>query len=214
MKKYQNVFCILIIILFSVFLISKLKSTRDRLSEQAEEIIMVYDANAKMGSQLSIMSDFLFRQMSTNYVKLNEGILLYDASGREVALGEIVKDEMKFILRISEYDCNTCIEPFLNMLYQISAIIGAENVLILTSFKYDESFKEYCRNVKKGIKVYNYSHGNLGLQLEGTVKPFFFVLNKESVTQNSYIPIMDMIDDKVSKAYLKNLERVFNKVEF
>lgn len=166
-------------------------------------------ANEMMVSQLSAIETISVETFNSNSVKLNGELVLTSQDNTILTLNDLAKNANLFILRITEYDCNSCIEYYLEILYDIAELIGTNKAVVITSYKPVEVFKEFSKSVKQNVRVYNINNGDLGLPLEGSIKPFYLIIDKNLSTSNCYTPIMDMLGPGTTESYKELITRQF-----
>jgi hypothetical protein len=97
------------------------------------------------------------------------------------------------ILRIHEYDCNTCIDFELENLNKLPANLK-NKILLLTAFRNQRALKILLNAHKIGNPVINYL-GEFPIPIENIGKPYYFLVDQKGNLSNFHI---SNIDDKLS----------------
>jgi hypothetical protein len=162
--------------------------------------------------QLKSINHMLYGNIFIQYHSENSVIdNIYGNTGEyeSADLKSLLSDNIKLVFRYNENHCNSCVEEALKPLMEISAKIGVDNILILTSYRNVRTMQIYVKKYAPGITVFN-SNEVLNLPIEKQNTPYFFVIDNTLKTQLVFVPVKEI--HGYTREYLNILhQRYFNK---
>jgi len=132
-------------------------------------------------------SDNVVNAQLNNNTQLNKDIVLTDITGATTTISQLVGSGTKLILRSTEDGCGLCIETELGLIKKHSKLIGAENIVVITTHSNIRKLQVFQQTNSIPFKIFICN--DLGMPYEKeTNKPFIFTLDHNLVAQNFFIP--------------------------
>lgn len=132
-----------------------------------------------------------------------ENIIVYDYYNNEIDLLKKINAKKNIFYYNDYLHCNTCVEKTFDLIKQNQSIKN-KDLIILIKFASQFEFSTFKRiNNLKGYEVYSLKNEELNLPVEKLDLPFFFVLNKDGMTNNYHAVIKEI--PKLTIDYLDKL---------
>lgn len=151
MKFYKYIIAILIA--FNIITIYSLYTNRNQLNMIANKY-WEYDfqINHLLDNRNKLITFHKIQYYAENCLINN--IKLYNRDNKELFLQNILSHSPQFIYYFSEKGCTGCFEPFLYKLDSLSNSIGSDNIIVISEFSNNRSFKKFIENKFNKINIY------------------------------------------------------------
>jgi len=190
----------LILLIFNLMLLSKIKQTRVAYSRQAEVAKDRYDSTIRD----------LFLMLESEGMAVNGGIILESEEGVRATLQELISDSLFIVFRYSELDCNKCVINNLGYLNVLKNSIDNANIIILTTYGKLNDLILFKRVNHINFPVYNISEYGLGLPAEKSGMPFLFMMDGSLVTR--YVHFPDKENPRLTNIFLNLIPRHYRRI--
>lgn len=147
---------------------------------------------------LSVLKEDMKICLQNEGLVLDPNIPINENGDVEHALSDIVKDKT-LIIRLSQFNCQVCIETIKPMLEKINV----KNVVFLVTY----TNKRFLKELKKGIDQENWRFfkvNSLNIPIESLNVPYFFVLDEKLSLNYVFIPHKEMLE--MIEKYLEIVE--------
>lgn len=156
------------------------------------------------------------RQFVTNQMKSNmidESIRLpnkyvVSEQGDSVMLGELLDSKKKLILRISEFQCNSCIDSTLLLLNKYSSVLQ-NKAIVIASIIGTRNRIVFKRVHNLNFPFYYIDEKSLQLNAEKGITPYFFMLDSSLTSDLVFVP--DKTKTELTDFYLKKVISVLEQ---
>jgi hypothetical protein len=183
--------------LLSIFIFSCDKFKTEDNKNPCDNIMKVYDATMQF-------QKYIYQSWGS---KLNLKTQVQDADEKTLLLGDIFKNESKLVLRITDIDCNPCIEHALKLLKSSEKKIQ-QKVVVLVSSSNIRHFRIFAEKVKP-FEIYAIDFEKMKIPIEIIGKPYLFVM-----TPNNDMPICYFVPvegiSQPTKNYMDVVEKKIN----
>lgn len=118
---------------------------------------------------------------------INGNDLVYDENNIQYKLIDVIGD-VKFILRYSSFNCNTCIEEQIEKLKCYQDSLKLKNIILLVTYESNRQMGRYLKTNNISYKTYNMSM-ELAEQIIDIGSPYYFVIEKKNLRINKmFVP--------------------------
>jgi hypothetical protein len=136
-----------------------------------------------------------------------ENIKLVSTDNREYLFNKLIGESPKLVFFFSMLNCNSCIERELERIRQIEKQIGKDNIIILAA-----DFEDYALSAYAGFKrldclKFKTTATNIGFQMEENNILFYFVVNRDLIATNIFVPIVEF--PEITEFYLNGVHATF-----
>ncbi|MBX2964724.1 MAG: hypothetical protein KF845_01170 [Cyclobacteriaceae bacterium] len=146
----------------------------------------------------------LLWQLKYEGYSVNQSTKLITPDDLNYQLKNWIGSEIKLIYRITDKSCDVCFDKITEKLKGASNLIGWDNIVVILPIKELRktiaAFKEQQINAR--IFAVNEELA-LGIPLETSSSPFFFIINKELTVKNLFIPHKNGAE--LTEAYLAEM---------
>jgi len=149
-----------------------------------------------------------FYQLHMQDLKLSGRLRVEDANGLEWPISRLIGSGPKIILRYSNLNCQVCVDDEIGRLRQVASKIGAEKILILSSYSNARSLQAFKRANQLNSEVYNLGDTRLGLPSEAANVPCVFVTDPSLRIMLTHVPTKE-IPELSNVFYKVALKRYF-----
>jgi len=119
---------------------------------------------------------------------------LHDASKRKtVKISSLLNNGPQLFFRFRESHCDVCINNIFDLLKNTSISFPLDHIVVICGYSNTAQFRSYVTNNDINAPIYNMVD-SLPLPMEGMDYPYFFVMDKNRIVQNAFIPIKGIPD--------------------
>lgn len=133
---------------------------------------------------------FLRLSLKNNNTLIKNDLEIIDEKGKSFLLKDILPFP-KLIFRYSELHCDVCVDQQIKTLKLFKEKIGSDNIIVLANYELLKNLILFKRLNALDIPVYKLS-GRMNLELEENDTPYFFILDKNNVANDFFIPIKEI----------------------
>lgn len=187
-NKYVYFFIVLCLLVANISLLFNLFKEKKDFINQKQQKESYINSNSDLFYDVDQFSQFDTLQFISDNQFINKNIKLKDINGDFTTLEKAVGNSTKLVFRYSELDCNTCYQKVLNDLTALINSIGANNIMIITSYYNQRELYNFMKANNINQNVYNIGANNLGLAVEKYDIPFLFILDKTYRVKLLFIP--------------------------
>jgi len=198
MKKKTILYLIAIMILSTLVIIvcsildcslNKYRGLNNKYNELGEKV-------DKLSNELRA---YWFSELDT----LNTDIKIVNSYGDTLVLSDLISHSPKVVYRFTELDCIDCVIKEIDDIKKLSSKIGRGNIVILTTYDQVRKLVAFKRTNHIEIEIYNIDKHALNLVAEEINTPYIFVISKNMVVENLYIP--NDLFSEISQYYYSSL---------
>lgn len=171
--KHKLSLVVLVLVVGIVFLISHILNGR-------EEVMQLRKENEEHAGSFKQENELRKFEIATNGKRINKSFKIFNHDG-EINFDEVVTND-KLVFFLSESSCDMCTDSEISNLEKFYDAIGKDNIIILIESDNNRFVTYYRENKFKKYTCYRVKHH---AQSTGTIQPFFFILEKESLRINS-----------------------------
>ena len=176
-------------ILLNVMLFTRLSQVQKSVQQPAP-----YDPYAAklLGYGQELLLKNMKAQLASEGQSINVAMKIKGSDSNEILLGNVVGERPKLIFRFSELNCTTCVDSQFYMIKKYQQIVGASNIIILTSSNSERNAFLFNRDEHLQCPVYSVPFDELGLPIEDLNIPYYFIVDKDLTAKLIHIPAKEL----------------------
>ena len=181
-NKRIYIFLILFLLGINIFLLYSYKQLKNRKSNP--EVLLTKNENDEPNNVL--LTELTGIQYESNGTLIDGNAQLITSLEEVVSIKDIINHSPKLVFNFKNISCKTCFEDEMDRLISLSDKIGKDNIIFIS--KFTNIREQYVLEKKYDITILNMDNDSLGLPIEKKYYPFIFIIDKNLVAKDFYIP--------------------------
>jgi len=174
----------------------------------------IFESHQKLKNKEDLIKTLLIQSKlihETNGTEISPGLNLYTEDGESISLKKVIGDCPKLVFRYSEIHCQNCVDNEIKRLKEFIKELDDANILIFASYDSFRNLGSFKRINQ--IKSHIYNLKNLGIDIERSNIPYYFVLDytmkvKDVFIPDKYLPestniYLDIIKEKYKNIFMR-----------
>lgn len=175
-----------------------------------------YSSETRYLNEINSLDSLAIKAFTENQILLSENtsfsisptLQLTGENNNVIRLSEIINRDHTLIFRYNEFACSDCIYKEMGNLKELAKVIGAQNIIILASYKNQRDLYVTKRVNGINLQVYNISQNSLDNIIDKYNIPYMFILDKDLKPHNLFIPNKYFISS--TEDYFRDISKYFH----
>ncbi len=194
-QKITIIILILVDVILCALCVWAFRANNNTMTDQQTEQIR----------KTEILENCFVYGLTNDNIILSEDLKVTDKEKQARLLKDIVNDDTKLIVRISESHCEDCIRFFIVKLLRLAQQKkwNENQVIVLASYQDQRSLTIFADRL--GISFPLYQIEDMPLPVEDIHVPYCFILERNLQVKHLFVP--DKYDGRISNTYLEFIDK-------
>ena len=194
-QKITIIILILVDVILCALCVWAFRANNNTMTDQQTEQIR----------KTEILENCFVYGLTNDNIILSEDLKVTDKEKQARLLKDIVNDDTKLIVRISESHCEDCIRFFIVKLLRLAQQKkwNENQVIVLASYQDQRSLTIFADRL--GIRFPLYQIEDMPLPVEDIHVPYCFILERNLQVKHLFVP--DKYDGRISNTYLDFIDK-------
>lgn len=194
-QKITIIILILVDVILCALCVWAFRANNNTMTDQQTEQIR----------KTEILENCFVYGLTNDNIILSEDLKVTDKEKQARLLKDIVNDDTKLIVRISESHCEDCIRFFIVKLLRLAQQKkwNENQVIVLASYQDQRSLTIFADRL--GIRFPLYQIEDMPLPVEDIHVPYCFILERNLQVKHLFVP--DKYDGRISNTYLEFIDK-------